>query len=272
MKAMPLFSILIANYNSEKYIREAIESCLNQTYKNIEIVIVDDCSNDESIKLIENFKSESIKLFKNSKNMGCGYTKRRCVEESKGEILGFLDDDDVLDCNAVECMVNMHAKNYKAALIFSTYYDCDESMSIISKHDIKYKLSEKSHLEHHRVTAFCTFKKRLYEKTEGIDKRYLRAVDQDLYYKMEEVGSIIYVDRVLYYYRRNLESISRGSIYNLISSRYWHFCAIQETYRRRGLDERQLEAEFYRLVMGLIRKTPVKLFLKIFLKRYVRWI
>ena len=72
----PLFSVLIANYNNARYIEESIESVFNQTYSNWEIIIVDDDSNDNSIKLLEKFKNEDrIKIYKNEENKGCGYTK-----------------------------------------------------------------------------------------------------------------------------------------------------------------------------------------------------
>ena len=91
----PLFSVLIANYNNGKYLMKAIESVRQQTYVNWEIVLVDDGSTDNSEELYSELeKDERIRIFRNEKNMGCGYTKRRCAELAKGGISVIKDSDD----------------------------------------------------------------------------------------------------------------------------------------------------------------------------------
>ncbi|MBO5404684.1 MAG: glycosyltransferase family 2 protein [Paludibacteraceae bacterium] len=88
MKNSLSFSILIANYNNGKYLMDAIESVRQQTYTNWEIILVDDCSTDNSHELYKEFeKDERIHIFLNNQNRGCGYTKNRCVAEAQGEIL-----------------------------------------------------------------------------------------------------------------------------------------------------------------------------------------
>jgi glycosyltransferase involved in cell wall biosynthesis len=97
-----LFSILIANYNNGKYLEDALQSIFKQTYENWEIVIVDDASTDESQKVYEIHKNNpKVKLYFNEQNMGCGYTKKRCIDLAIGEICGFLDPDDILDKEAL---------------------------------------------------------------------------------------------------------------------------------------------------------------------------
>ena len=87
-----LFSILIANYNNGRYLQEAIDSVLAQTYTNWEIVLVDDKSTDQSFEIYEKYKDDyRFRFFYNDQNMGCGYTKRRCVSMAKGDLCGFLD-------------------------------------------------------------------------------------------------------------------------------------------------------------------------------------
>ena len=87
----PLFSVLIANHNDSKYLMEAVESVEAQTYTRWEIIIVDDGSTDNSKELFQELeKNPRIRVFCNGENKGCGFTKRRCLEEAKGEICGFL--------------------------------------------------------------------------------------------------------------------------------------------------------------------------------------
>lgn len=75
MNNLPLVSVIMPVYNSEKYLNEAIQSILNQTYENIELIIIDDCSTDFSKEIIKNINSEKINLIKNEKNMGVSFTR-----------------------------------------------------------------------------------------------------------------------------------------------------------------------------------------------------
>ncbi len=98
------FSILIANYNNGKYIRQCFDSILAQTWKDWEVIIVDDGSTDDSVEVIENLiKDDSrFKLFASERNLGCGSAKRRCAELATGTICGYLDPDDALTPDALD--------------------------------------------------------------------------------------------------------------------------------------------------------------------------
>lgn len=265
----PVFSILIANYNGGKYIQRALEGAINQTYKNIEIIVVDDGSVDDSIKIIESLNAENIFVYKNKMNYGCGYTKKRCVDLSSGDICGFLDADDCLASDAVENMVRLHLERVDAAIVYSNYYECDKNLKVIKVHSSKNRNSKNSHLEDHRISHFATFKKSKYKETPGINPKYRRAVDQDLYYKLEEVGEIHHYDCSLYYYRGHSESISRGGDYSLIASRYWHLEAIRDAFHRRGLGAEGMEAEFVYLVERLLKQKAMH---RRFIKMVRRWL
>ena len=106
MKDNPLFSVLIANYNNGRFLQEAIDSVLAQTYSNWEVVIVDDGSTDESRRVYDQFKEDDrIRVYYNGDNKGCGYTKKHCAKLAKGEVCGFLDPDDVILAEALELSV-----------------------------------------------------------------------------------------------------------------------------------------------------------------------
>lgn len=104
---MELASILIPCYNSEKFISETIQSALNQSYKNIEVVVIDDYSIDNTYEIICRFAKldNRIKVFSNNCNEGNGFSKFRCIKESKGEFLFFLDHDDLFEENKIQKQV-----------------------------------------------------------------------------------------------------------------------------------------------------------------------
>ncbi len=92
---MPRISVIIPTYNHDKYISEAIESVLNQTYQDFEIIITNDGSTDNTIKVIESFKDERIKLFSLTKNQGVATASNHCIKQAKGEFIAILDSDDI---------------------------------------------------------------------------------------------------------------------------------------------------------------------------------
>ncbi|RDU64003.1 glycosyltransferase family 2 protein [Helicobacter sp. MIT 14-3879] len=100
----PFFSIIIPTYNVEKYIARAIESCINQSFKNIEILIIDDCGSDNSINIARDYvkKDLRIRIIHNKKNLGTFQTRLEGIKKIKGEYVLFLDADDYLDFKACE--------------------------------------------------------------------------------------------------------------------------------------------------------------------------
>jgi len=242
----PLFSVLIAQYNNGKYLQEAINSVKAQTYTNWEIILVDDASTDNSKELYKLYEDDPrIKIFYNEVNRGCGYTKRRCVELAIGEICGFLDPDDLITPNALETMVNLHSQNEQASLIYSNYIQTDENLKKRKKFG-PHPLLGFDYLTSHTgyISHFATFKRNSYFKTQGIDAKYKLAVDQDLYYKLEEVGSVIYTNSYLYIYRIHAGGISVND--NELAAFSWKIVAIIDACKRRNIDfEKIISKDLY---------------------------
>lgn len=207
-----LFSVLIANYNNGKYFKDCYKSIINQTYTNWEVIIVDDGSTDNSVETIEQLiKDDSrFRFYCNENNKGCGFTKRRCAEEAKGFIAGFLDPDDTLLEDALQTMATAHEQKPEVSLIHSLFYYCDETLKSLSKFQVAAPVNvDKSYTNlDGRVTAFASFKMLFYNRTEGIDANLLRAVDQDLYLKLSETGPFYFIDKPLYNYRQHENGIS----------------------------------------------------------------
>ena len=249
----PLFSILIANFNNGHFFKDCYKSIIAQTYQNWEVIIVDDGSSDNSIKLINELISNDnrFKLFIRKNNEGCGYTKRECVTYASGSIAGFLDPDDTLVEDALNLMVKTYLKKPHITFISSNYQLVNLDLTIISTgtHATAIPVNT-NYLSYGRgaITHFTTFKVSNYRQTVGINPLMKRAVDQDLYYKLEEVGKHHFLNAVLYNYRINDNSISAND--NLYKARYWHLFAKKNAYSRRlktkfeSIDVRKLDREF----------------------------
>jgi glycosyltransferase involved in cell wall biosynthesis len=232
MNTYPVFSVLIANYNNETFLDNCLASIYEQTYTNWEVIFVDDCSNDNFLQIIGKYtaKDDRIKVFVNETNKGCGFTKAKCIQLASGEICGFLDGDDALMPAALEIMVEKHLENPDASLIYSRRFHCDRKLTIrdVSDDDTGKFISQ---LATPLISHFATFKKNFYDKTDGIDIYMKRAVDQDLYLKMEEQGKIIFVPQALYLYRHSSNSISLNS--NEYKAQAWHIYANSNACKRR---------------------------------------
>jgi glycosyltransferase involved in cell wall biosynthesis len=233
-----LFSILVAHYNNGKYFKDFYDSIITQTYKNWEVIIVDDCSADDSVNIISALiqADERFKFYSNEKNSGCGYTKKKCAELAAGEICGFVDPDDTITADALQLMVNAHAIYKDAALVHSTFYFCDELLNRTSIYDVAESVEVTSKFTNlqGRVNHFSTFKNSFYKKTQGINPYLLRAVDQDLYLKLSETGSFVFINKVLYNYRIHNNGISTNS--NVDKAFYWYLKVIAKAEERRGVN------------------------------------
>lgn len=119
----PLVSIIIPFLNQERFISEAIESVLSQTYENWELILVDDGSSDNSAKIVREFAEnypEKIYLFSHPKNLGASAARYSGIQHSKGQFITFLDSDDVYFPNTLERELQAFSQNPKADVVCGT--------------------------------------------------------------------------------------------------------------------------------------------------------
>ena len=98
-------SVIMSSYNGEKYIREAIQSLLDQTYQDWELVVCDDCSTDSTLSILQEYQAEypdKVKILQNEKNLKLAASLNRCIEEAEGEYVARMDDDDISLANRFE--------------------------------------------------------------------------------------------------------------------------------------------------------------------------
>lgn len=100
-------TVIVPCYNVEKYIDKCVQSLINQTYKNLEIILVDDCSTDNTWKIINKYSKnyENIKCMKNEKNSGAGYSRNIALKQAKNDYISFIDSDDYIENNYYESMM-----------------------------------------------------------------------------------------------------------------------------------------------------------------------
>ena len=119
---MKTIGVIIPNYNSGTYIRKCLDSLLEQEYKVNEIIVVDDCSTDDSTKIVKEYmkRNNNIILLENEKNMGVSYSRNRGIENTKSEYIMFCDSDDWYEKQATKKM--MEEIEDGADFVFAGYY------------------------------------------------------------------------------------------------------------------------------------------------------
>lgn len=134
MEKMPLISVVMPLYNAEKFIEKAVESVMKQSYRNLEIIIIDDCSTDDSLKIALALaeKNENIIVLTNENNMGVSKTRNRGIKEAQGEYIALLDSDDVWKEDKLEKQVSL-LLNHDAQIAYCSYGFINENDQPIKK-------------------------------------------------------------------------------------------------------------------------------------------
>jgi len=103
----PLVSVVMPVYNAERFLRQAIDSVLNQTYQNIELIAVDDCSKDNSLQILTEYQENDsrVRVIKQKQNQGVAHARNRGVQLAKGEFIALLDSDDVWEVEKLDKQV-----------------------------------------------------------------------------------------------------------------------------------------------------------------------
>ena len=132
MKTLPKVSVLMPNYNAWKYISEAIQSILNQTFTDFEFIIIDDCSTDNSWEIIQEFAKKDTRIIpiKNEKNIHIAKTRNIALAKARGEFIAFLDSDDVAEKDRLELQLDFIERNPNIDLCGSNMLIIDSNWNI----------------------------------------------------------------------------------------------------------------------------------------------
>lgn len=210
----PLVTVFMPVYNSEQYIKEAVESILNQTYKNLEIILVDDGSTDRSIEIIKSYKDDRIRLIQNEKNMGIPYTRNVGLKEAKGKYIAIMDSDDIATPKRIERQVDYLEKNPDIDAVGSYYIQFGEKAEkkVTPKYTKPEELKIMLMFYNPIANPSATVRK------ETLDKHNIKynldffvAQDYQLWVQLAKVGKIEIIPEFLLKYRFGHENISKKS-------------------------------------------------------------
>jgi len=215
----PLVSVIIPCYNGEKFIGEAIESVLNQTYKNWELIIVDDGSTDGSKAVIKPFlKDPRIKLVEHEQNRGIPAARNTGIKVSSGKYIALLDVDDRWDPNKLELQIGLFLEKGKdVGLVFSNIKVINSKGEVIKKKrkGIKLHTSKMKNLEHLFFNNFipsvtAVFQRNCIEKVGLFDEKILwGGDDHDFWLRIASKFNFAYLNKVLAIRREHSANFSQ---------------------------------------------------------------
>lgn len=220
-----LVSIIIPVYNSEKYLEAALESAINQSYKNIEIFLIDDGSTDASSQICDIYaKKDSRVRAIHQKNSGPSAARNRGVEEARGEYLTFFDNDDLLHKDFVKILLNLCVENDCDIALTKSFPFLEENTIPYGEPETKLTFMDRRQLSTQlvdmgwtglAVTMAKLFRKELFEKIRFNEERIIGDDDSTIYLLYWASQRSVLFQSPLYFYRSKRNGSITHSNYKL---------------------------------------------------------
>ncbi len=216
---MKLVSVIMPSYNTEQYIAKSIQSVIDQTHTNWELIIVDDCSTDNTDDVVASFDDERIIYLKNEKNSGAAISRNRALREAKGDYIAFLDSDDLWHPQKLEKQISFMEENGHS-FSYTCYKQIDEAGNSNNT-----KVSGPAIINKRKMYDFCwPGCLTVMYKTDKIGVIQIRDLkknnDYAMWLKAIHKSNCYLLDEVLASYRLRQGSISRQSKLKLIKHHY----------------------------------------------------
>lgn len=214
MPKLPKVSIIIPSFNNEKYIGYAISSVLNQTYQNIEIIVVDDNSQDDTEKVVKSFENKDLTYIKLNKNMGASAAKNIGIQKSTGEYIAFLDSDDMYDKDKIDAQIDIieldNSQGSDVGVVYCGIKIIDENAKVIS--EILAEGREWDGINNGDfIGATALVKRECFDNIGLFDPNLKYFEDMDLYFRIHKNGyNFNFAQKPLYLYRIHANNVSKN--------------------------------------------------------------
>ena len=221
----PLVSVVMPVYNAEKYLRPAIESVLNQSYSNLDFIIINDGSTDNSKNIILNFQDPRLRFLENPENWGIVRTRNRALEEARGEYIAVLDSDDIAFPERIKVQVEFLEKNPEYGMCGSYFQIIDGNDKLLKK--ARFPTNDKdarSNLILHNCFCHSTIMIRSkLAKELKYEAGYDVIEDYFLWYRISQRAKIINLPVYTTSYRvhgNNISTTRNNHMFNLLNNIY----------------------------------------------------
>ena len=236
MKLSPRISVIIPVYNDERFIEDCLLSLKMQTFKDFEIILIDDCSTDRTFDIVrEKFSDPRIKIIRNDVNLKTAESRNRGIELARGEYIYFMDHDDMLSPNALESLI-FYAEKFQADVVHTSIFFTVEENFHATEENFKdwnhFPISDIAHQEDRSEPELmtmdlqtrlnknfsnhethCTIWMNLYRREflEKFNLRFFDLIGEDIFFLFETLitaGRFLSIPGGIYLWRKNSKSIS----------------------------------------------------------------
>lgn len=253
----PLVSIIVPVYNTGMYLKECLGSIFNQTYKKIEVIIVNDCSTDDSLSIINDFmnKHNNIVFINHNKNLGLSESRNDGINICSGEYISFVDSDDVLNKNFVRYVLentintqsDLGISNYKPFITRTTKSkdenNIEDRNAVIEQKDI-WKINNEDDLIKKTVSWGKIYKRYIFDNV-----RYKKGkIHEDEYifhHIYNKVRRVFITDKKLYYYRQRASSIMKSETINSFADKIYSICERLSFIRNNNIQNKRSIVIYY---------------------------
>ena len=206
----PFISVCMPSYNQEKFIGEAIESVLKQTYINFELIILDNISEDNSADIIKSYKDPRVRFYENEKHMSCYKNCNKAITLAKGEFIAFLHSDDLYNIHFLEEIVKAYNKYPDKKVFLSAMYKMDQllnslipsfpfkSSGVKSQKEVLIGLAYENNIGN---GISVVMHKDCLNKVGLFNDEYNYVSDYDLFMRLANEYEFVYIHKALTYYR-----------------------------------------------------------------------
>ncbi len=200
-------SIILPTYNGSKYLGQSVESCLGQTYKNLELIVVDDGSTEDIAGTLKPYKDPRLRLFRHEKNLGLPHALNTGFRSSTGQYLTWTSDDNYYAPNAIEEMSRFLQTYPEVDFVYAESYILDERDGNPTPKVQRNALPDDLTVRNGIGPCFL-YKRKVYETIGEYDPRFFLSEDYDYWIRVARRFRMQRLFRPLYYYRWHVGSLT----------------------------------------------------------------
>ena len=262
----PRVSIIMNCFNGEKFLNQSLDSIIQQTYKNWELIFWDVSTSDKSKKILEEYKEKRFKYFNIGVKKNLYNSRNEAIEVSNGELIAFLDCDDWWHKEKLEKQIKLF-EDESVAMVYSGYFEYHQHKNkfkkISSSKIFSGYIQSKIIHDYHIGILTTLIRKKVFNEIRGYNNFFHICGDFEFNIRMSENNKIIGLKEFLAYYRIHKENISRDIDKEIIELEYCY-----EIFKKKGLKNLKKFENFlnYRKFKNSLKKNNRKIALEMLLK------
>lgn len=216
---MKKISIVLPVHNGEKYISQAIESVLQQSYENWELIIVNDCSIDGTSRIINDYekKDTRIRVYNNDKNLKLPATLNVGFSYAKGDYFTWTSDDNILLPQFLEVLNRYLNDNEQVDFVYSDYIGIDSEGNELG---VRHMLEPENMIYQNSVGASFLYRRKIYDEIGGYSPEWFLVEDYEYWLRVYKRYRMMHVEDILYQYRFHDQSLSKTRLESIIQQTF----------------------------------------------------